>query len=233
MRDYLNQKNKDGYNNLVNFQLPTLNNLHMPRKVTTFNEFVELQLQGFSDASEKAYGACIYIRTTNATGEHATHLLCSKYRVSQLKRQSLPRLELCTSLLLLQLYYKVKESLRGMISDSLLTIPEPNYQDVPINRLSRWHHIQKLFQHLWKRWSTEYLSQLQTRTKWYSNNESRLKEGSIVIVKEENLPPFKWKIGRIEKTFPDGVTRIVSIRTKDGSLKLAAKKLCLLPVEDN
>ncbi|GJQ79178.1 hypothetical protein Trydic_g5426 [Trypoxylus dichotomus] len=101
-------------------QLPTLNNLHIPRKVTTFNEFVELQLHGFSDASEKAYGACIYVRATNATGEHVTQLLCSKSRVSQLKRQSLPRLELCASLLLLQLYYKVKQSLCGMISKSVL-----------------------------------------------------------------------------------------------------------------
>ncbi|GJQ75515.1 hypothetical protein Trydic_g17602 [Trypoxylus dichotomus] len=89
-----------------------------------------------------------------------------------------------------------------LIGDSLLTTPEPNYQDVPINRLSRWQHIQNLFEHLWKRWSTEYLSQLQARTKLYSNSETRLKEGSMVILEEENLPPFKWKIGRIEKTFP-------------------------------
>ncbi|GJQ68817.1 hypothetical protein Trydic_g19805 [Trypoxylus dichotomus] len=123
----------------------------------------------------------------------------------------------------------------SLIGDSLLTTPEPNYQDVPINRLLRWQHIRKLFQHMWKRWSTEYLSQLQTRTKWYSNNETRLKEGSMVILKEENLSPFKWKIGRIEKTFPgkDGVTRVMSIRTKHRSLKRAVNKLCLLPVEDN
>ncbi|GJQ79180.1 hypothetical protein Trydic_g5427 [Trypoxylus dichotomus] len=122
-----------------------------------------------------------------------------------------------------------------LIGDSLLTTPEPNYQNVPINHLSTWQHIQKLFQHMGKRWSTEYLSQLQTWTKWYSNNESRLKEGCMVILKEENLPPFKWKIGRIEKAFPgkDGVTRVVSVRTKDGFLKRAVNMLCLLPVEDN
>ncbi|KAJ8971173.1 hypothetical protein NQ317_013368, partial [Molorchus minor] len=51
-------------------------------------------------------------------------------------------------------------------------------------------------QHIWERWSKEYVSELQQRCKW-KQTQSELKEGTLVLLKEDNLPPMNWKLGRI------------------------------------
>lgn len=70
-----------------------------------------LVLHGFSDASEQAYGACIYMVCKGLNGKITTALMCSKSRVSPLKVLSLPRLELCGAVLLIRLINKVLTSL--------------------------------------------------------------------------------------------------------------------------
>lgn len=79
-----------------------INEITVPRHVLG-NEHAEIQLHGFSDVSEKAYGACIYVRYVDRCGNVTTKLLCSKSRVAPLKTISLPRLELCGALLLARL----------------------------------------------------------------------------------------------------------------------------------
>lgn len=61
-------------------------------------------MQGFSDALECAYGACLYTQTIQEDGTMTVKLLCSKSQVAQLKYISLPRLKLCGALLLAQLF---------------------------------------------------------------------------------------------------------------------------------
>ncbi|XP_018368323.1 PREDICTED: uncharacterized protein LOC108764535, partial [Trachymyrmex cornetzi] len=70
-----------------------------------------VEIHGFADASESAYGACIYLRSFNANGTPEVHLVCSKSRVAPIKTLSMPRLELCGAQLLVQLAEKVKKSL--------------------------------------------------------------------------------------------------------------------------
>lgn len=81
---------------------------------------INLKLHGFSDASEIAYGACIYLRATYINGKHSSRLLCSKSRVAPLKNLSLPRLELCASLLLAQLVHKILKCLTCKIDSIYL-----------------------------------------------------------------------------------------------------------------
>ncbi|GJQ83979.1 hypothetical protein Trydic_g5713 [Trypoxylus dichotomus] len=45
-------------------ELPSLNNLKIPRKVSDQSACL-IQLHGFCDASNSAYGACVYVRTVN------------------------------------------------------------------------------------------------------------------------------------------------------------------------
>ena len=96
-------------------ELPLLNHIRFDRCIMTPNS-TELQLHGFCDASEKAYGACLYLRSSNNQGNHHCALICSKSRVALLKTASLPRLELCAALLLANLYSATVQALQMQFS---------------------------------------------------------------------------------------------------------------------
>ena len=72
-------------------QLPLLNHIQFDRCISISNQTV-WQLHGFCDASEKAYGACLYLRSTNNKGEHHVALICSKSRVDQSSQLHFPNL---------------------------------------------------------------------------------------------------------------------------------------------
>lgn len=91
-------------------QLPEIENIAIPRHVLS-HEVVRIELHGFCDSSESAYGACIYIKSVNSHNEAKIQLLCSKSRVAPLKSVSLPRLELCGAVLLANLYKRVLEAI--------------------------------------------------------------------------------------------------------------------------
>jgi hypothetical protein len=57
-----------------------------------------IEMHGFSDASEVASGAFIYIQTVDIQGKVTTRLLSSKSQVAPLKNLSIPRLELCADM---------------------------------------------------------------------------------------------------------------------------------------
>ncbi|XP_067204174.1 uncharacterized protein [Linepithema humile] len=101
-------------------ELQDLQSISIPRRVITINQPVHLEMHGFSDASETAFGACIYLRATSISGEHSAHLLCSRSRVAPLKTLSLPRLELCASVLLAQLVNKISKCLPCTINATYL-----------------------------------------------------------------------------------------------------------------
>lgn len=92
-------------------QLIKLNQLEVSRWVLPVENAREIQIHGFSDASQLAYGACVYLRVTSENGEHRSNLLCSKGRVCPLKTLSIPRLELCAAVLLAKLVKSVMTSL--------------------------------------------------------------------------------------------------------------------------
>lgn len=59
--------------------------------------------------AEAAYGACIYVRSTDNLGNITSKLLCSKSRVAPLKQLTIPKLELCAASLLSKLMSSVLE----------------------------------------------------------------------------------------------------------------------------
>lgn len=84
-------------------QLPKLANFKVPRWLKT-GPNTTIQLHGFCDASENAFGAVLYTRTIhNSTGRIDVNILGSKSRVAPLKTLSIPRLELCAAELLSKL----------------------------------------------------------------------------------------------------------------------------------
>ncbi|GFV62752.1 DUF5641 domain-containing protein [Trichonephila clavipes] len=56
--------------------------------------------------------------------------------------------------------------------------------------------------------------------------------GEIVIIKEDNIPPATWPLGKVIETHPgkDGVVRVVTLRTVKGRFKRPIHKLCKLPL---
>lgn len=114
----------------------------------------------------------------------------------------------------------------------LTSLPEPQLPNQPVNRLRRWHMLQSFSQQIWKRWKTEYLHTLQSRSKW-TDNVPTLKEGDVVVIHDENSRPLTWNLGRITKLFTgkDGVCRVVQVKTKKGYLTRPASKVSRLPID--
>ncbi|KAJ8703598.1 hypothetical protein PYW07_017522 [Mythimna separata] len=97
---------------------------------------------------------------------------------------------------------------------------------------TRWHMVQKIYKDIWTQWKNEYLSQLSSRAKW-KQSQRNLSRNDIVIIKDENLPPGKWALGRVVELHPgsDGHVRVVTLKTKNGLLKRPVVKLSLLPTD--
>lgn len=71
---------------------------------------------------------------------------------------------------------------------------------------------------------------MQQKTKWRINQEG-LKEGDLVVIKESNVPPLKWRMARITKLYPgpDGIARVADLHTIRGIVRRAVHNLCSLP----
>ena len=75
--------------------MSALSQLKIPRKVLPTHSYDEASLQVFCGASEKAYGACVYLVSVKGDIVSST-LISSKCKVAPIKPSTLPRLELFT-----------------------------------------------------------------------------------------------------------------------------------------
>lgn len=111
---------------------------------------------------------------------------------------------------------------------SSLPAPEANSSSL----LQRHTLLDKLVQSFWQRWRSEYLHQLQARSKWNSP-ASPIQEGTLVIMINDNSPPLSWPLAVVEKlhTSKDGTTRVVTVKTAKGSYVRPVIRLCPLPTQ--
>ena len=85
-------------------------------------KIVETSLHHFSDASEKGYGQCSYIRLVNHEEKIHCSLLVEKSRVTPKKFLSTPRLELTAAVLALKMTCLIKKKLNlGNITERFWT----------------------------------------------------------------------------------------------------------------
>ncbi|XP_058816400.1 uncharacterized protein LOC131679681 [Topomyia yanbarensis] len=94
-------------------QLHLLNQIHVDRCVI-IPRAVVMEFHCFSDASLKAYGACLYVRSIDTAGRVKVQLLTSKSKVAPVKCMTIPRLELCGAVLAAQLFQKVQQATRSI-----------------------------------------------------------------------------------------------------------------------
>lgn len=119
-----------------------------------------------------------------------------------------------------------------LIGRPITSLPTEDLSTKSTSCLSRYQRIEQLRQHFWARFYKEYVSQLQQRVKWRSNTES-LAVNSLVIVKDDGLPPLKWKLGRVVAVYPgvDGISRVADVKTCSGVIRRSFSRLC--PLLDN
>ncbi|XP_062704693.1 uncharacterized protein LOC115265150 [Aedes albopictus] len=121
------------------------------------------------------------------------------------------------------------------VGSNLQAVPEVDFRGIPDNRLESYELVQKHLQNIWARWYPEYLQQLQSRATKGCNPPVVVEVDRIVVIKEDNVPPASWPLGRIIKLHPgkDGVVRVVTLRTAPGKdIVRAVAKIALLPSPD-
>lgn len=81
----------------------------------------------------------------------------------------------------------------------------------------QWAKIVQIKKEFWKRWTNEYLCELQYKNKWRVGHPN-IKIGTLVTIKDQNLPPLMWRFSRITELMndKDGVVRVVKLKTSTG-----------------
>ncbi|XP_050357238.1 uncharacterized protein LOC126777960 [Nymphalis io] len=117
-----------------------------------------------------------------------------------------------------------------LIGEQMVAIPDEAPTDVQVTGLQRWKLTQKMVNDFWRKWSEEYLVSLNQRYKWFTKKQDP-DIGNIVVIKDHNLPPTKWLLGKIEQKHSghDGLTRVLTIKTKNGLIKRPLNKVSILP----
>ena len=95
--------------------------------------------------------------------------------------------------------------------------------------LKRFHQCQAMVQHIWQRWSREYLHTLQGRTKWQQKSPN-LQVGDVVVLRHEKTFSCHWPLATVLEVYPgdDGLVRVARIKTATGIYKRPVAKLSLL-----
>jgi len=119
-----------------------------------------------------------------------------------------------------------------LIGASITITPEPSILDLKESRLSRWQMVRQIAERFWKLWSNDYVNMLQQRNKW-RRLKSAVTAGKLVLLRNPLLPPCKWELGRITRLHPgpDGLPRVVTVKTAISEYVRPIGKLCLLSVD--
>lgn len=92
-------------------EIPTLSQVRIPRCIGDAPD-AKLYMLGFGDASKKGFGAVIYCRKEEG-GNVSSILICAKSKVSPMKTETIPRLELNAAVLLSKLMKSVIKSVEN------------------------------------------------------------------------------------------------------------------------
>ena len=85
-------------------ELPLLSEKRLPRCYSLLDHtLLKKELHGFSDASKKAFGAVVYVKTTYLDHPPQISLVTAKTKVAKLSPPTVPDLELCGAVLLTKL----------------------------------------------------------------------------------------------------------------------------------
>lgn len=86
----------------------------------------------------------------------------------------------------------------------------------------------------WKIWSDHYIKNLPPTVKGFTQN-CKIRKGSLVLIREDNIPRMSWPIARVLEVYPgkDNIVRSVKVKTSRGVILRPIQKLHDLEVQDN
>ena len=112
-----------------------------------------------------------------------------------------------------------------LIGRQLCAYPELPIESEPtLHR--RWTSCQAITSHFLKRWSMEYLQQLQRLQKWRQPTPN-LQKGDIVVIRDENTFNNHWPMAKVINVFK-GNDGLVRAQTATTILERPIAKLALL-----
>ena len=114
----------------------------------------------------------------------------------------------------------------------LLSPAEPDLDNENITLANRCQRLNIQHHQFCKRWKDEYLKELYKRYK-RKKPKRPVEVNDIVVIKQNNLPPNEWVLGRVTKTLPgsDGLPRVVVLRTSTGTLTRPITKVVVIPTQ--
>ncbi|GBN51131.1 hypothetical protein AVEN_88567-1 [Araneus ventricosus] len=122
----------------------------------------------------------------------------------------------------------------AMFLQDVKEIGVPDIHQIDAKRMNkRFFYRQKLCQDLRKRFRIEYLGYLREFSKIC--NESKIKEGDIVLIGDSNVKRINWPLGRVIKLYlgKDKKARLVEIQTKSGSFLRPIQRLFPLEISQS
>jgi hypothetical protein len=104
--------------------------------------------------------------------------------------------------------------------------------ETAFNPRHRLRYVQESVAQVWRRWNTEFLYLLQSRGKWFTEQED-LKVDYVVLVADSKNPRGRWPLGRVLDTLPcaDGHVRSIKVLSGDKVFIRPISKLCRLNLE--
>jgi len=120
-----------------------------------------------------------------------------------------------------------------LIGEQYTALPIPSMLDEKVSLLKKWKLLQNFTQGFWKRWHHDYLTSIQQRHKWTTQTRN-LGIDEVVLIREPNLPPTLWLLGRILECHPgdDNNVRVATVKTSKGIYKRPIVKLIPLPIAE-
>ncbi|XP_062340765.1 uncharacterized protein LOC134039033 [Osmerus eperlanus] len=105
-----------------------------------------------------------------------------------------------------------------ILTQKICSPPQPPgcFVDADLHR-QQWRRVQHLANTFWERWRREYLSTLQSRSKWQKSHPN-IKEGDLVLLRDTQVKRIQWPMALVTKTFAasNGKVRKLELRVSRG-----------------
>ncbi|KAH9629138.1 hypothetical protein HF086_008587 [Spodoptera exigua] len=214
----------------------------IPRYIGNTNQLY--QIHAFCDASDKAYACAVYVVSKDHKGECISRLAVAKTKLAPLAKRchcqgsnsvvryfllNLSRSSLTRIVKIVAWISRFIKRSRGKHTGGTEFLTSAELHNA-LHLIIQNYQLYEFHEDI------QFINQ-----KGYVHPKSKISclnpfLDEDILIKEENLPPGKWALGRIQDVHPgkDNYVRVVSLKTKgDNIIKRPVNKLVLLPTNED